>query len=98
MILETKFDIDSEVFFLVNEKIYQGKILNIEVSIYGEEINPKNEVYRVRYIDDNNKEIYSAKFTRNELFNSIDEIIENLKKGVQYLSGSEQAELNKWGQ
>ncbi len=101
MLLETKFDIGSEVFFLMDEKIVQGIVLHIEIHIWKEkeEHDPKNETYRIGYEDlGEKKEPKTVHITGNQLFKSVDEIVEYLKKNVRYIPGSEAEILNKYGQ
>lgn len=103
MILETKFDIGSEVFFLADEKIVQGEVTYIEIKLWKNEsdIKSADEVYQVKYNYSNSSGVKSeAKITitRDNLFKSIDDLVNNLKSNIQFLPGSDYAELNKWGQ
>ena len=103
MRLETKFDIGSEVFFLADEKIVQGEVTYIEIKLWKNEsdIKSADEVYQVKYSYSNSSGVKSeAKITitRDNLFKSIDDLIGNLKSNIQFLPGSDYAELNKWGQ
>lgn len=103
MILETKFDIGSEVFFLADEKIVQGEVTYIEIKLWKNEsdIKSADEVYQVKYSYSNSSGVKSeAKITiaRDNLFKSIDDLVNNLKSNIQFLPGSDYAELSKWGQ
>mgnify|MGYP003310254577 CR=1 FL=1 len=104
MILETKFDVGSEVFFLADEKIVQGEVTYIEIKLWkndSDNIKSADEVYQVKYSYSNSsgtKSEAKITITRDNLFKSIDDLIGNLKSNIQFLPGSDYAELNKWGQ
>lgn len=74
MVIETKYALEQEVFFMKDNKICSALIQKVSTSSY------KNKTIVTYNIDFNNREEH---LSEDELFSNIDELIVNLSDNIQ---------------
>lgn len=77
MIFETKFDIGQEVYFMYDNLIAKGTICHINIDIFSDKINPKNENYTVEFVEERGGKIKTI-LIGSELFTSAEELLDKL--------------------